>query len=207
MTAQTKPVWTAKTILAAKIEFIALIMADIDSEDKNGQKMFRVFRTYLEMLIRQREGFSTDADEFEDMKAVIEPLDECFWELREEPEMQGWFFGNPSGNNMAYALANLLIQVRNELLISIAKYTEARKFDRHSLGAQRAINFIVNHLDRHRIDSGFLSNGVLAFGAKIPHSDVPDVIAEIKESGYLLSKQNVRGAEFSRTEPYWTAAD
>ena len=79
------------------------------------------------MLIRAKHRFSTDPEEFEEMKSTIHSLDEMFHELQEQPEATGWFFGIQAGNNIVYSLCNMLIQVRNELLLSIAYYMEGRK--------------------------------------------------------------------------------
>lgn len=116
----TKLDWTPSKFLATKIEFVMLIMSDVETEDELGQQLHKILECYMFMLIRTKHRFTTDPSEREDMITTIHFLDELFHQILEQPEAKGWYFGIQADNNIAYSLANLLIQVRNELLIAIA---------------------------------------------------------------------------------------
>jgi hypothetical protein len=114
--------WTLAKRLEVQIEFINQIMATVATEFEEGAKLYQILQTYVHSLLRQQHGFTTDAEEFDQMKETIHSLDELFISLREEPEMESWFYGIYDANNLGYALLNLLIHVRNELLLTIGQY-------------------------------------------------------------------------------------
>jgi len=118
--ATIKPNWTPAKLLTTKIEFITLIMADIDHTDEWGRRLYSILESYWFMLVRQQKKFTTDPSEREEMKTTIHSLDEMFHELMEQDGMQHWYYGVQAGDNLGFVLGNLLIQVRNELLVAIA---------------------------------------------------------------------------------------
>ena len=179
-------------------------MADIDQADEWGRRLYPILECYWFSLIRQQKGFQTDPEEFQEMKDTIHALDEVFHELMEQTEMTGWHYGIQPGNNLGFALANLLVQVRNESLIAIAKHMESRRYSALSPELQRVLTFVTGHLDVHRLDTGFLSDGCLVHGAKIQWKGLPRVFTELRQSGLLVTRQKTRGCEFSRPEPYWS---
>ncbi|MBB5331795.1 hypothetical protein [Tunturiibacter gelidoferens] len=110
--------WTLAKRLTVEIEFVNQIMADAATEHEEGIKFYKILECYVHSLLRKQHGLATDAEEVEEMKQTIHSLDELFLSVREEPEMEGWFYGI-QGNNLGFALCNLLIHVRNEMLLSI----------------------------------------------------------------------------------------
>jgi hypothetical protein len=111
--------WTPAKRIAVQIEFINQIMANAATEYEEGSKLYKILEVYVHCLLRQQHGFGTDAEEFDEMKETIHSLDDLFLSIREQPEMKDWFYGIQAGNNLGFALCNLLINVRNELLLSI----------------------------------------------------------------------------------------
>ena len=103
-----------------KIASLGVVIDDIDTEDEWGSKLYRVLKCYQSSLLRQYQKQPTSSAEREQMKESIQALDECFHALMEEPEMAGWFYGIDTDDNLGYGIANLLITVRNELLLAIA---------------------------------------------------------------------------------------
>ena len=123
--------WTPAKLLATKIEFITLIMADIETSDEYGRKLYSILEPYLYLLIRQHKGFTTDPEEFQEMKNTIHALDALFCDLMSQQDGDGSTGTTECrlATTCVSRLANLLIQIRNELLIAIAKYMKSRKFN------------------------------------------------------------------------------
>jgi hypothetical protein len=105
-----------------KIVSLGVIIDDLDTDTPLGQKLYRVLETFRCLLMRQYHGFDTDQAEQEQMKETIHTLDEVFLELRGQPEAEGWYFGIDSADNLAYGLGNMLITVRNELLLQVGPF-------------------------------------------------------------------------------------
>jgi hypothetical protein len=95
-------------------------MDDIDTTLEWGRKLYKVLDCYHSSLWRQHSKIPTYQHERDQMISTVHTLDECFRALMAEPEAEGWYFGIATIDNLAHGIGNLLITIRNELLLAIA---------------------------------------------------------------------------------------
>jgi hypothetical protein len=116
-------IWTPAKRLELKIETIRQLMDDCQTEEELGQKMYDILGCNLNVLHCQQRGQQFGKFMVDDIKEQIESADEMLLELNEaEPEMMtGWYFGSTPKND-AWAFANLLAQIRVDLLVALGMH-------------------------------------------------------------------------------------
>jgi hypothetical protein len=122
VTTQSNTVWTPDKRIQFRIGIIRLWMADVNEKDSWGQKLYRVFNTYLGSLQRQLTPSRPGKAEYREMQIAIESIHAIIDELEDENMMDlyGWSFGQRPVNRAQGMLATLLA-IRGELLTELTE--------------------------------------------------------------------------------------